>query len=229
MPAVRRFQFKIAPNTPLKDLLPVPPQVKKTRVPALTEDLAQVPEVQFQTPMAKDLPGEEATKQTAHQIAKINHLNAKKTDAFMEALSGERLDLAGLPFAMGHACRTTGERSRQFATAVATVRGAMQQRFAAPPPPPLPSGPGPGAQSAQPVTQAVAEQGSARQGTVSLAQSAQPVALAVASPPPVFADVIPAERFWDQYQAACVQEDKGVSRIDRDQCEHTTLARIAPP
>jgi hypothetical protein len=38
---------------------------------------------------------------------------------------------------------------------------------------------------------------------------------------------IAAGTFWEQYQAACAQEDKTHSRIDRTQREHVTLARIA--
>lgn len=122
-----RFQFKIAPNTPLKDLLPVPPSTKKPAGLVADNDLTQVPEVEFQAPLATNLSNEEAMKRTAHMIAKINHLNGKKADHFMEALRKERLDLHGLPMAMGDACRTKGERSRQFALAVATARGALQR------------------------------------------------------------------------------------------------------
>ena len=39
----------------------------------------------------------------------------------------ERPDLHGLPFAMGNACRTKGERNRQFAAAVATARMLLRQ------------------------------------------------------------------------------------------------------
>src|SRR5262245_17386203 len=121
-----RFQFKIDPKTPLKDLLPVPPAAKKNVGPVTGEDLTRVPEVEFQAPPSKGLTSEEAIKRTAHQIAKINHLNDKKTDGFLEALRGERPDLDGLPFAMGDACRTKGERSKQFAIAVTDVRQALR-------------------------------------------------------------------------------------------------------
>src|SRR5262249_60667112 len=67
-----------------------------------------------------------AMHHTAHQIAKINHLNRKKTDAFMHALLEKRADLAGLPFAMGDDCRTKGDRSREFAAAVEMVRHALR-------------------------------------------------------------------------------------------------------
>ena len=38
--------------------------------------------------------------------------------------------------------------------------------------------------------------------------------------PTVSVDRSPAEGFWEQYEAACVQEDRKLSRVDRDQREH---------
>src|SRR5262249_42971384 len=70
--------------------------------------------------------------ETAFTLAKINVLNKRETDAFMKALLAERTDLAGLPFAMGDSCRTKGERTRQFAIAVNTVRQAQGQVSAVP-------------------------------------------------------------------------------------------------
>jgi hypothetical protein len=145
-PVARRFHFKIDPNTPLKDLLPVAPRIRRPVGPLQTDDLTRVPEVTFQEPWAKDLAKEKALERTAHAIAKINHLNQKDTDGFLKALLQQRSDLAGLSFAMGDACRTKGERSREFKSAVATVRRALQQAQAgtavvettvlpAPPPP----------------------------------------------------------------------------------------------
>jgi hypothetical protein len=122
-----RFQFKIDPKTPLKELLPVAPNSKIPAGPAIAKDLSQIPEVQFQMPLERKLGSPEAQKQTAHTIAKINHLNEKKMDGFLEALRNERVDLTGLPFAMGDACRTKGERSKQFAIEVNMVRSALQQ------------------------------------------------------------------------------------------------------
>jgi hypothetical protein len=124
--ATTNVPFQIDPNTPSKDLLPVAPKVEKPAGPVLSEDLAQVPEVELQAAPAKMLPVADATRDTEHLIAKINHLNGKKADGFLEALRGERADLAGLPFAMGDECRTKNERSRQFALAVANVRRALQ-------------------------------------------------------------------------------------------------------
>jgi hypothetical protein len=123
-----RFQFKIEPNTPVQKLLPVPPRLEKSAGPVLDGVLAHVPEVQFQLPLGKELPNDEALKQTAHMIARINHINARKTDGFLDALLAARGDLDGLPFAMGDACRTKGDRSRQFAAEVALVHSALPRR-----------------------------------------------------------------------------------------------------
>jgi hypothetical protein len=130
---VSRFQFNIDPKTPVKDLLPSAPKGTGQGGPLLGDDLTRVPEVAFEAAPAKDLPSNKALENNAHTLAKINHLNAKKQDGFMEALLGERADLAGLPFAMGDACRMKGERSREFNKALATVRLALQggtKRFA---------------------------------------------------------------------------------------------------
>jgi hypothetical protein len=121
-------RLPIDPKTPLKDLLPTPPKSEKVAGPFLGDDLTRVPEVQFEERPPKGVPSMEAMAHLAHQIAKINRLNHRKTDGFVEALRGQRPDLSGLPFAMGDACRTQGERGRQFATAVAAVRGALSGR-----------------------------------------------------------------------------------------------------
>lgn len=125
LPAAQRFNFKIEPNAPVEELLPVAPKASPGRGPLLTDDLAKVPEAEFEA-RPESLPANgKLTEQAAHQLAKINHLNAKKTDAFMAALIENRPDLAGLPFAMGDDCRTSADRSKQFAIAVATVRQAL--------------------------------------------------------------------------------------------------------
>src|SRR5262249_45075590 len=95
-------------------------------VSPLVEDPARLPEIAFQQPLARDLPPEKAQEQTALTIARINHLNKEKSDSFMEALLEARPDLSGLPVAMGEACRSTGERSREFKHAVSVVRQALQ-------------------------------------------------------------------------------------------------------
>ena len=128
-PEVPRFTFKIDPKTPLEALLPVPPKVKPHAGPILVDDLTKVPELTFQEPLPIAPKAEDMLKQIAHQLAKINHANLKKTDAFMEALLAKRDDLGGLPFVMGDACRTTGTRSREFGRAGAVVREALEGRI----------------------------------------------------------------------------------------------------
>jgi hypothetical protein len=219
----------------VKDLLPVPPVSKKVQPAALAHSLAEVPEVDFQTPLAKELPSEESLKRTAHTIAKINHLNGKQNDGFLEALRGQRTDLAGLPFAMGDACRTTGDRSRQLTHAVNTVRSALRQQ-------------------GQPVPVAILNDSSPQRFTRRVVQPGQE--MSIPSPPPVqpdapppvpvqtaevvvqqaptitFTSVVSHDRaapqaFWEQYAAACAQEDKQVAPADRSQLENIAIARIA--
>ena len=141
----KRFKFEIDPKTPVKDLLPVPPKELSKAVPFLADDLAKVPEVQFQEPLQNqtrgpderndDVPKEERIvrdniakekekllKQTAHLVAKINFLNRDHPDRFLKILAKDRVDLAGLPFVMGDACRLDKESSRLLRIASADAR-----------------------------------------------------------------------------------------------------------
>jgi hypothetical protein len=105
--------------------LPVAPKVKQLVGPILGEDLSLIPEVEFEAAPARNPSGSgEAMQHIAQTIARINHLNAKKTDGFVETLRSNRADVAALPMAMGDACRTRGERSRQFTMALNTIRAA---------------------------------------------------------------------------------------------------------
>ena len=117
-----RFKFKIPAKTPIDKLLPTPPRYPQFAGPLLSDDLAKVPELAFQEPIAKNVKPKDALKQTAHLVAKVNHVNQKKADAYMEALLAQRADLAGLSFVMGDDCRTTGTRSQEFTAAVGTIR-----------------------------------------------------------------------------------------------------------
>ncbi len=231
----RRFQFNIDPKTPLKDLLPAPPRIGKTTGPMLSDDLGRVPEVRFQASEAKEIPSVEALKQIAHQIAKINHLNGKKTDGFLEALRDERPDLNGLPFAMGDACRTKGERSRQFALAVATVRRALQspspsavttvRRMLQSPSPksdPMPAGerlPPLPPDTPTPTPPPAVTSGGAPSGSTITFSTVITSQASVNPPSP--------EAFWNQYQTLCTQEDKTRTQSERAQRETVVLARIA--
>ncbi len=132
-----RLEFKIAPNTPLQDLLPPPPMVGRWQPPWLVKDLTQVTEVFFQKPLeikkltAKDFEHkthaenealrkqfDEAQKKVraeiAQMLAKINYVNQAETDKFVLMLTENRSDLAGMPFLRGAACRMSKEISRQF-------------------------------------------------------------------------------------------------------------------
>ncbi|HYT94907.1 MAG TPA: HEAT repeat domain-containing protein [Gemmataceae bacterium] len=144
--------FVIDPKTPVKYLLPTPPRVSRQARPLLATALSQVPEVHFQEPLTlPELPAnydslsdkekieaivenlaakEKPPEEIAHQIAKINFLNGKKTDHFMELLLERRPDLAGLPFVMGVDCRLSKERLESFHIAVVHFR----QTFGGDPP-----------------------------------------------------------------------------------------------
>jgi hypothetical protein len=248
-----RFTFKIDPKTPLADLLPAPPTARRAKGPVLADDLTQVPEISFQEPLARGLPPQESLKRTAHTIAKINHLNRKKTDAFMEALLASRRDLSGLPFAMGESCRMKQERSRHFQQALNTIRQAMGQQgptFAQPmnfmvssavvpaagsaiPPPapaaPRPSGPklqpAPASPAQPPAPQVLAEPVLAAR--TSVAVPAMPPAVATSGVASVRGSRESAEQFWQRYRAACLNEDATNAKFDSSHREHVALARIA--
>lgn len=63
-----------------------------------------------------------AESEIAYTLAKINHLNKKERDYFVKLLQEHRPDLAGLPFAMGDACRMSKGVSRQFISEIAQVK-----------------------------------------------------------------------------------------------------------
>jgi hypothetical protein len=173
----KRFTFKIDPQAPLKDLLPVAPDAATPLSPWLVQDLTHVPQVYFQKPAAIErevrpepksapselpaprnpatvddlfreyadghgiLPGSPEAREkanllrdlrelqeiekTAHVIAKMNHLNQKGSDHFLKVLLENRIDLAGLPFVMGDACRQTKQRGLAFLNGVNLVESAL--------------------------------------------------------------------------------------------------------
>jgi hypothetical protein len=135
------FNFKIDPNTPIKDLLPAPPTNQPQPMPFVGEDLSQVPEIAFQQPYVVKPSGQpepltqfpfgqiqdEHTKAIAHQIAKIKFANQKDPDAFLKALVAHRPDLAGLSFAMGDACRMKKEQRADFQLGLTILRTSLKQ------------------------------------------------------------------------------------------------------
>lgn len=234
VPAPRRFNFHIKPGTPTKDLLPVAPKPASLTGPVLTDDLSQVPEVEFQAKPEKVTTDGKLIEQAAHQLAKINYMNAKKTDAFMAALLENRSDLAGLPFVMGDDCRSHGDKVKYFTEAANTVRQAMggnQVGFqdlgdlgvrrtaiittpAPSPPPPLPA---PNTSSSSlPPSVATAPQ-PVPSGTLNI-QNVDIIAEIQGGPP---------QPFWKQYLALCEQQDATRKRADKKTAELVVLARIA--
>jgi hypothetical protein len=208
---LERFKFRISPLTPLKNLLPAAPQAQAPNGPLTGDDLNKVPEVAFEAARMQKVGGQQATRQIAHQVAKINHLNQKKTDGFLEALRARRGDLLGLSFAMGDACRTTGERSKLFNLAVQTVRSALST-----------------GETEVPLS-------SFELSKISFGVSVSPrtVAPEPSAPPVVREDQKvnqtnnKLDGFWDRYLTACAKEDKTQARVNSAQCEHIILARVA--
>jgi hypothetical protein len=109
---------RIDPTTPAAALLPAPPEVSKAPV-YLGDDLACVPELALEA--APKSATEAWRDRKAHGVAVALHLNGKEEDGFLKALLAARPDLAGLPFAMGDACRTSGDRARAFKAAAEAV------------------------------------------------------------------------------------------------------------
>src|SRR4051794_12412232 len=114
------------PKTSPTDLLPPAPRLETT-VDPFKVDLARVPEVDFQEPLSHQLSKDDATRAIANRLAKIRQLDDKKTDAFQELLIAQRRDLQGLPFVLGNACRTTGDRANLFGMAALVVRQNLHQ------------------------------------------------------------------------------------------------------
>jgi len=115
------FDFKIDPDTPIKELLPIHPRIKASSGPLMNvDDLRIVPEVEFQgKPRENDLSPAAAT---ALQVAKARFLDRKQQDGFLLALRQDRRDIAGLPFQMGASCRSSKERTSDIADAARSVR-----------------------------------------------------------------------------------------------------------
>ncbi len=213
-PQVRQFKFKIDPNTPVKDLLPVAPKVAPVTGPVLADDLKKVPEIDFAAPNEKREP----TAAAAHQIAKINHMNAKKTDAFMAALLEARPELGGMPFAMGDDCRTSGDRLKHFTQAAQLVRAALSSGAPQPIPP-----------NAAPVIR-TSNSGQAG-GVPQPAQQLRTQLFVTGINAPVnsieqIAFVPAMQPFWKQFNDLCDQEDANTRR-DKATAEHVTVARVA--
>lgn len=125
--------FKIDAHMSLQQLLPVPPAPGSVAEPLIGDDnLERVAEVAFQRHQGgtKDLNRDH--DRASYLMARIRHLNAKKMDRYMEALVGQRRDLAGLSFVMGNACRQQQQESDAFIRAVRNVHDCLTSTVIAP-------------------------------------------------------------------------------------------------
>jgi hypothetical protein len=111
---------RIDPTRSVLGLLPTPPQASKAPV-YLGDDLSCVPELALEA--APKLTTDEWRSRKAQAAAAALHLNSKEEDGYLKAVLSSRPDLAGLPFAMGPACRTSGARAKAFKEAAEAVRG----------------------------------------------------------------------------------------------------------
>ncbi len=119
------YKADLSPDTPLQDLLPVPPKGLLTPEPVVTEDLASVPELAFQElANSASLFGIWLAR-SARTAQKIDFLNKKKEDGFLKAMLENRPDLQGLPFLMGADCRMTGDKAQAFEQNLGALRTAM--------------------------------------------------------------------------------------------------------
>lgn len=109
-------------RTPIMDLLPARPLGALKPPVWIDSDLAQASEVMFGAPIAHTVTAPLALFETERAVHRINTLNLRGRDGFMEALIARRADLAGLPFRMGDACRTEEEQATLFSTTARDFR-----------------------------------------------------------------------------------------------------------
>lgn len=213
-----RFNLKFDQKAAPKDLLPTAPKAS-ARGPVTADDLKAVPEVDFAA-HPKDESADKLTHAAALQIAKINHVNAKKTDAFMATLLENRPDLTGMPFAMGDACRTTGDKLKHVTQAMQLVRQAMAGNVLQAVNPPAPPAPMFRSSFSSPVQPAVAQQPATGRVTLGNFLAAQNV--------DVISDIaFLTQPFWKRYTELCEQEDAARGRTDKETAEHILLARAS--
>ena len=110
-------QPAIDPREAIKELLPSPPEALDTLV-YTGDDLRRVPQLRFEAAPKEELTAEQWRRRIGRSVAAALYFNAKEDDGFLKAMLKDRPDLAGVPFAMGDACRTKGFRARAFKRAV---------------------------------------------------------------------------------------------------------------
>jgi hypothetical protein len=120
--ATARLKVKFDPKLTPEQLVPV--RADAALAPRLPKTLAEVPEVALEDAAAPMKP-EEAFEYVSHLVEKINQVNTTRTDAFVETMTRQRLDVRGLPFVMGDECRLPQDRGQQFLNELTRLRGAM--------------------------------------------------------------------------------------------------------
>jgi hypothetical protein len=122
----QHLSWEFDPKAPLTDFLPARPHPAKQRPLRLPAELSKVPEVFFAEPLTNNTGVASGRMQVVSTLAKIKHVNQKKTDGYMELLLSHRPDLAGLPFVLGDACRRKGENRTQFAAVTKPIRAIQR-------------------------------------------------------------------------------------------------------
>ena len=119
---IKVFTVPLGKDAGLAALLPASPRALPKVMS--TSEFASIPEVSLEEPLPKAWTKREALEQLEFRFAKVNYFGLQRTDGFVQALLAHRADLAGLPFKMGMACRLSGARATEFATALGKVRNA---------------------------------------------------------------------------------------------------------
>ncbi|MSU76483.1 MAG: HEAT repeat domain-containing protein [Gemmataceae bacterium] len=119
------LRFAFDSKLPASTMLPTPVKTPAKRPAWNNEDLSKVAELTIGEPIATTLSKDQALEATARMLAKMNHLNRKKTDGFILELIAARADLQGLPFRMGEECRTREEQARVFNALVEAIHQSL--------------------------------------------------------------------------------------------------------
>jgi len=122
-------QVTFDPATPTSKFLPAMPKARPTTL-RLPSTLEQVPEVSLEDPLDRAMTAGQVRDHVAGLIDRIKYVGQGKPDDYVLGLVKERADLAGLPFAMGDACRITGASRRAFGDTMDRLRKARRESFA---------------------------------------------------------------------------------------------------
>jgi len=100
---------------------------KRRPDPAPATELAQVPQVAIEDPMAPNVSPAFAKQHIADLVKEIKaeNGNGQNRDQFLFKLMKRRPETRGLPFVMGNACRMDSNKSQSFQTNVEAVRRSL--------------------------------------------------------------------------------------------------------